>query len=170
VTAGATTNNTSTISATPANGFTGNVAVSCAVTTTPANANKPITCSLSSSTLTISGTAAATATLTIASTATTTTHAMLQHFGREVGGTALAFAALCFVPFRRRRLGRMMLMLVTVGCFTAMIGCGGSGTASTGGGGTTTTVPGTTTGGYAVTVTAISGSITQTNVVNVTVN
>ncbi len=68
---GATSGNTSTITVTPSNGFTGTVSLSCAVTTEPAGPSNPVTCSLPTS-AEISGTAAATATLTAASVANTT--------------------------------------------------------------------------------------------------
>ncbi|HEV2486693.1 MAG TPA: protease pro-enzyme activation domain-containing protein [Terracidiphilus sp.] len=71
ISAGATTGNTSTITVTPTNGFTGPVALSCAVTTAPAGATSPVTCSIPTP-LTISGVSAGTANLTVNSTATTT--------------------------------------------------------------------------------------------------
>jgi hypothetical protein len=67
---GATSGNTSTISVTPTDGFTGVVSLTCTITTQPAGASSPLTCSIPSS-VTISGTTAATAPLTAASTATT---------------------------------------------------------------------------------------------------
>jgi trimeric autotransporter adhesin len=68
---GATTGNTSTISASPANGFTGTINLSCAVTSAPAGATSPVMCSVPS-TLNISGASPVAATLTASSTATTT--------------------------------------------------------------------------------------------------
>ncbi len=65
------TGNTSTITVTPANGFTGAVALTCAVTTTPANPTSPATCGVTPS-VTISGTTAQNATVTVTTTATTT--------------------------------------------------------------------------------------------------
>jgi hypothetical protein len=44
-TAGATSGNTSTLTVAPSNGFTGAVGISCAVTSAPAGAVDPITCS-----------------------------------------------------------------------------------------------------------------------------
>jgi 6-phosphogluconolactonase (cycloisomerase 2 family) len=75
VSAGATSGNTSTISVTPSNSFTGTVALACAVTTSPSSAASPVTCSLSPSSVTISSTAAQTATLTASTTSATTTGA-----------------------------------------------------------------------------------------------
>lgn len=74
--AGATTGNTSTISVTPAGGFTGTVNLSCAVTTTLTNPTSPATCSIPSS-VSITGAAVATAALTVATTATTTAGAYI---------------------------------------------------------------------------------------------
>lgn len=68
VEAGATTGNTSTITVTPVGGFTGSVALTCAVTPTTGT---PPTCSVSSP-VTISSTSAVTATLTLNSTLSTT--------------------------------------------------------------------------------------------------
>ena len=73
VTAGATTGNTSTISVTPVNGFTGTVTFTCAVTNAPTGATSPVTCTPPSS-VDVTGTTAVTTTtpLTIASKANTT--------------------------------------------------------------------------------------------------
>jgi subtilase family serine protease len=71
LTAGATTGNTSTITATPSGGFTGSVAVTCAVTG-PSGATSPATCTLSNNSVPITTTAAVPFTLTVTTTATTT--------------------------------------------------------------------------------------------------
>jgi len=70
---GATNGNTATITVTPANSFTGTVALTCAVTTAPTGATSPATCSLAPASITISSTAAQTSTLTAATTSATTT-------------------------------------------------------------------------------------------------
>jgi len=73
VVAGATTGNTSTITVTPSGGFTGSVALTAAITSSPAGASSAPTLSFGSTTpVSISGTAAGTAALTITTTATTT--------------------------------------------------------------------------------------------------
>jgi 6-phosphogluconolactonase (cycloisomerase 2 family) len=69
---GATTGNTATITVTPANSFTGTVALTCAVSTAPSGATSPATCSLSPTSVTISSTTAQTSTLTAATTSSTT--------------------------------------------------------------------------------------------------
>jgi len=70
VNAGATTGNTSTISVTPSGGFTGNVALSCAVTQAPTGATDP-TCAVGSP-ADVTGTSAVNETLTITSSGSTT--------------------------------------------------------------------------------------------------
>ncbi len=62
---------TSTISATPTNGFTGSIALTCAITASPAGATGTPTCTLNPATVTIAG-AAATSALTVTTTASTT--------------------------------------------------------------------------------------------------
>ena len=73
VNAGATTGNTSTITVTPSNGFTGNVVLTCAVTTAPNGATDP-TCAVSSP-ADITSASAVNETLTITSLTSTTTGA-----------------------------------------------------------------------------------------------
>ena len=73
VSPGAASGNTATITVTPSSSFTGSVALSCAVTTSPSNASSPVTCSLSPTSVTISSSTAQTATLTASTTSTTTT-------------------------------------------------------------------------------------------------
>ena len=63
---------TSTITVTPGSSFTGAVALTCAVTSSPSGATSPATCSLSSSSLTFSSTTAQTSTLTATTTSSTT--------------------------------------------------------------------------------------------------
>lgn len=170
---GATTGNTGTITVTPKNGFTGTVALSCSVTTSPSGATDPITCSLPSSVSITSG--AATATLTISSTAATSSmNDQKNLFWPSAGGGAvLAVLVFFWIPKRRRNL-LAMFVLLAVFVSIAGLGCGGgggsggSGSGGSGGGGSTS--GGTTTGAYVVTVTATSGSISQTTTVNVTVN
>ena len=80
---GATSGNTSTISVNPTNGFTGNVAVSCAVTAAPSGAISPVTCSIPSP-INITGAAAVSSTLTVGSTATTSSRQLRHHRYRHV--------------------------------------------------------------------------------------
>jgi len=71
LTGGATTGNTSAISVTPSNSFTGNVALACSVIG-PSGATSPATCALNPATAMVSGTGAVTSTLTVSTTTTTT--------------------------------------------------------------------------------------------------
>jgi hypothetical protein len=163
--AGATTGNTAAITVTPEGSFTGTVTLTCSVAS-PANANDPATCSLSPGSVALSGSTAQTTTLTISTTATITSMNQIKKlFWPSAGGAALALVLFFGVP-RRRRNWLAMLGLLVFFVSVAGIGCGGGG--SSGGGGTT--IQGTTAGTYTVTVTAVSGSITQTSKVTVTVN
>ncbi|MGO8935443.1 MAG: SBBP repeat-containing protein [Terracidiphilus sp.] len=69
--ASAATGNTATIAVAPANGFTGAVNLTCAVTMTPANPTSPATCAVTPS-VTITSAASQNATLTVTTTTTTT--------------------------------------------------------------------------------------------------
>ena len=71
IVAGTSTGDTSTISVMPLNGFTGDVALTCAVTA-PIGATSPATCALASPSVSITGATAVTSMLTVATTATTT--------------------------------------------------------------------------------------------------
>jgi hypothetical protein len=68
--AGSTTANTATLSVVPSGTFAGPVNLSCAVTSSPANATSPVTCTVPASIL-VPGTGIATGALTINSTAAT---------------------------------------------------------------------------------------------------
>jgi hypothetical protein len=162
---GATTGNTSTITVAPSNGFTGAVALSCMVTTSPAGAHDPVTCGVAPASVNINGASLSTAVMTVSTTAPAT--AMVA---RPLKGLLLssggAFALVVFfgVPSCRRKLHKLLaLMAMTV--FITVVGCGGAA------GGGVSTNPGTTSGTYAVTVTASSTGVTsQTTIVSVTVN
>ena len=81
--ASAATGNTATITVAPANGFTGAVNLTCAVTMTPANPTSPATCAVTPS-VTITGAPSLNATLTVTTTATTTAGA----YAVKVTGTS----------------------------------------------------------------------------------
>jgi hypothetical protein len=172
VAAGATTGNTTSIAVTPAGGFTGSVALSCAVSSSPAGAVDPVTCSLSPASVGVSSAASVSSTLTISSTAPTTTTASLgrsRELMRGFGGTVLTFACVLLVPAKRRKTLTRLALLVAGVVIITVTGCS-SGGSSKGSGGGTTPVPGTTAGAYAVTVTAsAAGLSSQTAMVSVTV-
>jgi hypothetical protein len=172
VTPGATTGNISTITVTPSGGFTGSVALTAALASSPAGAQYPPTLSFGSTTpVSITGTTAGTATLTVSTTAPTS--AALVYPKRPgvpwyaAGGATLACLLLFGIPARRRS-WRTMLGLLVLLVFLAggVLSCGGGGSGGGGGGGN----PGTTAGAYTVTVTGTSGSLTQTTTLTVTVN
>ena len=164
--AGATTGNSSTLTTTPSNGFTGAVSFTCAVTAAPTGAKDPITCAMSPSSVTISGATAATSTLTINSTATASSAVKAASL-RVLSGTALAGILFVFVPPTRRRRLRGVLSLVVLIAMGSLVACGGSSTKTT----PPPTQTGTTAGAYVVTVTATpAGASAQTVTVNVTVN
>ena len=166
---GAIAENISTITVTPAGGFTGSVALTAVVTSSPAGAQDPPTLSFgSTSPVSINSTAAGTATLTI----TTTSSALAYLFDSGVhwypaDGAVLTCILLFGISARRRSWRTILGMLVFLIVLTSgMVACGGSG-GSSGGGGPSN--PGTTAGTYTVTVTGISGTTTATSIVTVTV-
>jgi hypothetical protein len=170
---GAATGNTSTITVTPSGGFTGSVALTAAITSSPSGAVSPPTLSFgSTSPVSITGAAAGTATLTVSTTEATSTctSANLRDHGifwHAAGGAALACVLLFGIPARRRRwlaaLGMVALLVTLAG---GVLACGGS---QASGCSAKVGTPGTTAGSYAVTVTGTSSSITQTATVTLTV-
>jgi len=173
VSPGAASGNTSTITVTPAGGFTGGVTLTAAVTSSPTGAAYPPTLSFgSTSPVSINGATAGTATLTISTTAPTSSAlALPKRPGipwSAAGGVAFACLLLFGIPARRRawrtKLGMLGLLLVLAG---GLVACGGSGGSGGGGGGGG--IAGTTAGTYTVTVTGTSGSTTETGTVTLTV-
>jgi len=169
---GATTGNTSTITVTPSGGFTGSVALTAAVTSSPVGAQYPPTLSFgSTSPVSIIGTAAGTATLTITTTAATNS-SLAYPKGTGVpwyvaGGATLACLLLFGLPARRRRWRTLLGMLtLLVALIVSVMACGGGGNSGGGGGGG---IAGTTAGAYTITVTASSSSTTQTGTITLTV-
>jgi trimeric autotransporter adhesin len=73
---GATTNNTSTITATASSGFSGSVYLSCKVTSTPSSATSPATCSVPAS-LSLPGTTSGSLAVSTTSATTTGTYTVL---------------------------------------------------------------------------------------------
>ena len=165
-------NATSTITITPSGGFTGSVALSCAVTGSPKGGADAPTCSVASPPA-IVGAAAVTATLTVSTMAASTaangysvTRDQHPLRGVAIGGPALAMASLLWFGFpirRRRKLTRFCLLVIAT-LIGATMGCGGTKAAAP------PANPGTTPGAYIVTVTGSSGSIIATTAVTVTVN
>ena len=163
---GATSGNTSTMTLTPSGGFTGAVAMSCAISSSPSGAVDLPTCSLANSSVTISGTTAQTDTLTVSTTpASTVLNKPANPFWSTAGGAVLALAILFGIPARRRKCLSILGLLVFFSSIAA-IGCG----SSSGGSGAPQN-PGTTAGSYSITVTGTPTSGTaETTVVTLTVN
>jgi trimeric autotransporter adhesin len=153
----------STITITPSGGFAGSVALACSLTTSPAGASEPPTCSVAQPAA-ISATSAVTATLTVNTTgsSTATLHNPLRQVFRLGGGT-MAVLVFFAVPFRRRKWQTMLGVILLWAAAMGATGCGGA---------ASTDPPpnaGTTAGAYVITVTGTSGTITQTAKVAVTV-
>ena len=172
VTRGASSGNSSTITVTPTGGFTGSIALTPVVTSSPAGAQYLPTLSFgSTSPISITGITVGTATLTISTTAAT--NAALTYPKRPgvpwyaAGGSTLACLLLLGIPARRRSwrtmLGMLMLLVALTG---GVLACGGAGAVGSGGGGG---ISGTTAGNYTITLTGASGSTTSNGTVTLTV-
>jgi trimeric autotransporter adhesin len=172
---GATTGNTSTITVTPGGGFTGGVALTAIVTSSPSGAINPPTLSFGSSTpVTISGATVGTATLTISTTAATSSASLLPRHLRGgwyvTGGVAVAGLFVLGIPRRRRNwLSMLSVVAIFAGVAIVLAGCSGSSNSGGNGGGGTTGNPGTTPGAYTVTVSGSSGALATTTTITVTV-
>jgi Bacterial Ig-like domain (group 3)/FG-GAP-like repeat len=162
LTIGQTASGTSTVTITPAGGFNQQITFSCSGL--PSNA----TCNFSPSTVTPSGTAAATTTMTIA-TGVSNIATIRKFFPWSDGGIGSKVAlGVLLLPWtmmmrRRRPLGKgtypLLSLFIISGSLIFLSGCGGSGSRHS-----------TPVGASTVTVTATSGAITQTAVVQLTVN
>ncbi len=155
-----------TMSLAPANGFTGSVSLACSGL--PAGT----TCSFSPSSINVTGTTTAQTTLTISSSTTYTPPtgyaakavAPPKHSGRGIAAaTAMPLAAFVLLGAVRRRRFLAMLPIVLLGLVVA---AGVAGCSSKGGGPTAVPTP---TGTSQVTVTATSGTISQTTAISLTV-
>ncbi len=171
---GAVTGNTATIIVTPANGLTGIVTLSAAVTNSPSGAVSLPTLSFGSvNTVDITGVSAGTAALTISTQAAipggcTTANSTNRKVPSYAEGSAvLVCVLLCWMPARRRRrlamLGMAALLAALAGGVLACGGSRGSGCSAI------APPPATTTGTYTITVTGTSGSTMATGTVTLTV-
>jgi hypothetical protein len=168
---GATTGNTSTITVAPSGGFTGNVALTATITSSPAGAQYPPTFSFGLTTpVSINGSNSGTATLTVNTTSATSASLVKpMHRGfpwYTEGGAALACILLIGIPAPRRRwrtmLGMLALLVTLAG---GVLACGGGGGLGSGG----DINLGTTAGTYTITVTGTSGTTTATGPVTLIV-
>lgn len=162
--AGATSGNTVTVTASTTTGFSGTINFTASLTTEPAGAVDPPSITLSPTSVTLSSsTASATSTATISTTAPSNgalSYPNRDRWYKAAGGVALACMLFFGIPARRRA-WRVMLSLLVFLVSVAGVGCGGGG----GNNGNS----GTTAGTYAFTITATSGSSSQTAQVTVNV-
>jgi N-acetylneuraminic acid mutarotase len=170
---GATNGNTSTITLTPNGGFTGNVTLTAAVTSSPAGAEYPPSLSFGSTNpLNITSANAGTATLTVVTTAPASS-AMSEpiHSGSPwyTGGATLACLLFLGIAARRRGWRTMLGTLALLGAFNSGLSACGGGSGGGSSSGTGSGNPGSTPGVYTVTVTGTSGSTIATGTVTVTV-
>jgi hypothetical protein len=157
----------STITVTPAGGFTGSVALTAAITSSPGGAQSLPTLSFGgTSPVSITGPAAGTATLTIGTTPPNCAPGNVIDLGvpwYPAGGAALACLLLFGITGRRRSWRRMLAMLaILVTLAGGMLACGGGSLGRV-------CPPATTAGTYIVTVTGTSGSATATGTITLTV-
>jgi hypothetical protein len=162
------------------NGYTGNVTLTCSLTTSPASASDAPTCTGGGPLLGVMlpGTTAAVV-FSVTTTGASTT--VIQNLRRRTaasrggwtgagGGAVLALVLFLGIPARRRSWRAMLSVLMLMAALGGMVACGGGGS---GGGTTTETDPGTSAGTYVFTVQAVgtpsvspSVSTTFTVVVN----
>jgi subtilase family serine protease len=156
-----------TLTATSVSGFSGTVALSCAVT--PASSQPP-TCSVTPGSVSLAAGGTGTATIAVTSEGPSsnclTASARTGWLGGS-SGTALAGLMVLLLPVRRRRglRGLAMVCLLAAGLGT-MSGCSGSSTTVAC---SNVVSAGTTAGTYTVTVTGTSGSLSATAPVTLTV-
>jgi hypothetical protein len=153
---------TSIITITPSGGFTGIVALTCAVTASPSDSVDAPTCSATAPAA-IAG-APVTATLTINTTAGSTAalHNPIKQIFAFSGGATLAALLFFCLPVRRRRWKTFLSLLVVSAIAAASIGCASNSAVDMPSGGTSV-------GSYIVTVTGTSGSTTVTAAVSLAV-
>ena len=149
--AGATTGNTSALTVTPANGFTGPVYFACTIAYYPPGAQHLPTCSVPAS-VNVTSATALTAFMTISSTGpTTVSRAQEIESPRWLAAQSLVFIGGILVvglPLRRRVPPTALCLLIVLVGSMALLSCGSSSGSSGGGGGGGQTIPGTTPGAY----------------------
>jgi hypothetical protein len=175
IAAGATSGNTSTITVTPSGGFTGSVALTASITSSPSGASDlPALSFGSSSPVSLTGTNPGTATMIIATSSSTqgfVTYPKRTGSSLYVAGSAsLTCLLLCGLPRKRRSCRTLFGLFLLLFTFSfGAVACGGNSTGGGSGGGRSQGGQGTTSGSYVVLVTGKSGSTTVTTTVNLTV-
>ena len=170
ISAGGSTTSNITVSST--DGYAGTVTLSCALTSSPANAVEAPTCAATTgqSTVTLSSTiTSGSGQVTVSSTAAPVGAVKLASnrtgWFKAAGGAALASLALFFLPgWSKRSRNLFCTMLVVLAASFFAVGCGGGGGSSGGGGGggITKTTP-------TVAVTPASTSIKETDTLAVAI-
>ena len=157
---------TSQITVTPSDGFTGDVVLTCAITSSPAGKVNPPTCSVTEP-QPITGTQATTATLTINTTTGTTTASIPARRWIGYGGGGVLAAVLLICMPRRRKWQTLFALVLLAVVGAAASGCGGAYKLTNPA--SKTSNVGTTPGTYTIVVTGTSGSMTETTAVSVSV-
>jgi hypothetical protein len=160
---GASAGNSSSVSVTPSNGFTGTVYLSCSLTSSPQGAVHPPTCAIPPS-VNISGTATVTAVMAINSTAPGSSGGLFSPAPRGpipiiplptqlgwLAGAVLAIMLLLGVCRPRRRELRLAGFLFLLAVLGSLAACGGG---SVNVAPPPVPIPGTTSGSYSFTVSA----------------
>ncbi|MGB9103585.1 MAG: S53 family peptidase, partial [Terriglobales bacterium] len=165
LTAGATANvGTSTLTITALNGFTGSVNLSCSVPSSLPGT----TCSVLPASVTNSGTATVTVTAPTTRSSLRPPRLFPRFFPWTDGSFAIAMGLM--IAGKRQRTSKKtkmaILAVMLIIAIAIMIGCGGGSSSTTPSASSGSTVTGTGT----VTVTAISGSLTHSATITVTVN
>jgi subtilase family serine protease len=157
----------STVTVSSSNGYSGSVAVTCAVSSQPANAVNVPSCSVTGSPVTLgSATTSGTVTLTFTTTAPVATLTRPRGGWEGAGATVLALLIFFGIPSRRRSWRALVGLLAATFVLLSISACGSSNTSGN-------SNPGTTAGAYTYTVTGTgtpAPNSTPTTTVTLTVN
>jgi len=144
---------TSTVTVSTATAYSGTIALTCALTTSPSGATDLPTCAVNTPSVQLaSGSTSATSTITVTSTSATTAMALpgndskQNRWKRLGGGAALALLFFFGIPSRRRAWRAMLGVLLLMAAIGTISGCGGKSSSSS-------NKAGTTAGSYTFTVT-----------------
>jgi hypothetical protein len=170
IAAGATVGNTSSVTVTPAGGFTGSVDLTAAITSAPAGAIDPTLSFGSTTPALITGAAPAAALLTITTTSGAAGASAQEAARWPVTGGAVWAAALALFGFRKRRkLFNALCLFALLGLIGGLVACGGQGNPRPPSSPGPPAPTGTTPGNYTVTVTGTSAAVTSSTTFQVVV-